>query len=388
MRRVFFLYIVLSSCLALGAQEKVCQGRVVDAATGEAMPYAQVYVGGGRGAMTNAEGEFCVKVSERDTIRFSYVGYEKLSMEASMVPEVVALKPFSQTLHEIVVEPFDKDSILRRIIGNLRKDYSQNRKERHVFFMRALLRNSEDSYLIENLLTARSAVSLRELQTLSGRFGLNAEGKESGMGLGYTNIQHMAEVAPRTSQSLYWQDAVKPLTSLRTVRKYYDVELQRLHGSEGESLYLITFRLAGQHAKALGQRRYLTGTAYVDAGSLRLLRFDGEVNNASQWVNFKRQPSRIEFRLAFSHADGYTSVQNLAVWGGSEEMKYRVLLYRVGDGTPASSPEGRTERNLLKSVNEAGYDSTLWERYDIVKRTQEEERAASRDRVRTRYGSN
>ncbi|MBR1499839.1 MAG: carboxypeptidase-like regulatory domain-containing protein [Bacteroidaceae bacterium] len=368
------------SCLTLGAQEKVLQGRVVDAETGEALPYAQVYVDGGRGAMTNAEGEFCVKVSERGTIRFSYVGYEKLETEASTVPQVIALKPFSQTLREVVVDSFDKDSILSRIIEKLRNDYSQNKSERHGYFMRTLLHDGDDSYLIESLLTACPAVNLRELLTLSGRSGMNAEGDVSSMGLGYTNIQHMAEVGPRTSHAPYWQNAVGPLNSMRTVRKFYDVELQRQNGSEGERLYLITFRLSGRHAKALGQRRYLTGTAYVDAGSLRMLRFDGEVNNASQWVNFSRQPARIEFRMTFDHTSGYTSVQNLAVWGGGEEMRYHALLYRVEDISPASSPEGHSDRNLLKSVDEAGYDSALWERYDIVKRTEEEERAASRDR--------
>lgn len=379
-RGFLFSYLILSSCLILCAQEKTFRGRVVDARTGEPMLSVSVVAGGSRRSLTNAEGEFCVRVSERDTVRFSYVGYETLDMEASGIPETIAMKPFTRTLMEVVVEAPDKDSILSRIIKNLQKEYSQNKGKRQGYFMRTLLQNRDDSYLIESLLTACSAVNLRDLLMLSGRAGLNDEGSESGMGLRYTNMQHMAEIGPSTSRSIYWQNAIKPLDNMAMLRKYYDTEFQTLHGSKGEKLYCITFQLNNRHGDDTSHRRCLTGKVYVDAASLHLLRFDGEVENASQWVDFNRKPARILFRLTFDHSPNYTSVQNLAVWGGGEEMRYHVLLYRVEDGSLASPQKGYSDRNLLKSVDEAGYDSTLWERYNIVKRTEEEERAASKDR--------
>ena len=56
-------------------------------------------------------------------------------------------------------------------------------------------------------------------------------------------------------------------------------------------------------------------------------------------------------------------------------MKYKGVIFNVqDDGLAASS--GAVGDNILRAVDNAGFDSTLWDRYDIVKRTKEEEAAA------------
>ena len=374
-----FLLIILFP-VTIWAQEMMVQGRVVDAETGEIMPYALIYMSNGRGTMSNFEGEFCLSVSQQDVLTFSYVGYEKLSVKAVELPPIIKLKSFEKMLGEVVVEPIEEMNILKQVIRHLKQDYSKHKKEKQGYFLRVLLKNKEDSYLIESLMAGYSAVNLREAETLSGTNGLNVEGDESNMGLRLTNIHKLAEIGASTYQSVYWREVIKPLTSMTMIRKYYRVHVETLYSSDGEKLYRFIFHWNDRYTKSLGRRRYLTGTLYVDAKSRRLLRFDGEVNNAYQWVNNQRTPSSIKFHVNYAYTYGYAAVNNIAFEGGNEEMKYQGLLFCIQDDSFFTTSSGFSETNILHAVDEAGYNPVLWERYNIVKRTKEEERAAFGDK--------
>ena len=377
---IVLFFITLCSTRAQ-AQDFVLQGRVVDAETGEPLPYTAIYVEKGRGALTNIEGDYRLSVSNQDVLTFSFVGFEKLKLKASEVPRVIQLKPFSSALKEVEVVPIDELDILKQVINNLKQDFSKHKKDRQGYFMRTLLKNEEDSYLIESLMTARSAVNLREEEMLSGRTGLNYEGNISRMELRLTNIQKVTEIGPSAFMSDYWEKAIKPLHNLSATRKYYDTDLETLFGSKGEKMYRITFRLNEKERSKwreeyLSERRHIVGTAFVDAESLRLLRFEGKVENAFQNVNWHRQPTDISFQMSYDYSQGFASVNNLAFEGGNEKMKYKGVIFNVqDDGLAASS--GAVGDNILRAVDNAGFDSTLWDRYDIVKRTKEEEAATT-----------
>jgi hypothetical protein len=100
------------------------------------------------------------------------------------------------------------------------------------------------------------------------------------------------------------------------------------------------------------------------------------VGNAYQWVNYQRLPSTIKFHINYDCTRGYAAVSNLAFEGGNKKMTYRTLLFNIQDDGLFATSSGYSGGNILYSVDEAGYDSTLWERYNIVKRTREEERIA------------
>ena len=379
MRGVLLFFSVLMVSVSAWAQEVELQGRVVDAETGEALPYVSIYVKEGKGALTNADGEFMLCVSKEDILTFSYVSYEKRRIIASEVPKVVRLKAFERMLSEVVVKPVNERKVLKQVMRNLKQDYKIHKEERQGYYLRALMKNSKDSYLVESLMAGLSAVNLRNAETLSGRSGKNAKGGESEMKLRLTNIHHLAELGARTYQSAYWESVIKPLTSMAMIKKYYKVGMETLHGSDGEKLYRFTFQWNDKHTKDIGQRRYLTGTTDVDAKNLRLLRFEGNVGNAYQWVNFQRTPTTIKFHMSYDYSRGYAAVSNIAVEGGNDRMKYRTLLFDIPDDDLFAKSSGYSGGNILYSVDVAGYDSTLWERYDIVKRTKEEEIAAFGD---------
>ena len=377
MRRLLFFLLLLWTVWASGQDEMLTvTGRVVDAATGEPLPYAAVYKQNGMGTLTNVDGDFRLNASPQDILTFSFIGFEKTTMQAWEVPSRVRLKPYEQALREVEVRPVDKLDVLAAVIKNLKRDFSRHKKDRQAYFMRTLLKNDKDSYLIESLMGWSSAVNLRECETFSGIFGMNAEGEKSSIKLRLTNIHHMAEIGPSAFMSSYWEKAVKPLYSPSMARKYYAVELETRSSEMGEKLFRITFRLKNKVAKKLGNRRCLTGMALVDAETLRLLRFEGEVENAYQSVNLNRLPTTIRFHVCYNYSRGFASVSNIAVQGGNEEMSYKSLLFGIQADSLVAAGGGFVGDNFIYALGNAGRDSTLWERYNIVVRTKEEERIA------------
>lgn len=74
-----FLAFLLAS-LGLSAQNTIIRGRVTDAATGEPMPYTNVYVEGKFiGTLTDDEGKYELNVNKRaDTLTASALGFKIL----------------------------------------------------------------------------------------------------------------------------------------------------------------------------------------------------------------------------------------------------------------------------------------------------------------------
>ena len=381
MRIIITLFFVLLPVLAQ-SQTLALHGRVVDAETGAPLPYAAIYLEKGRGAMTNADGDFSLSVLQGDVLTFSFIGFERQIFVAAEVPKVVKLMPFEQALDEVTVHPVNELDIVRQVIKNLKTDFSRNKRARQSYFLRALLKNDEDSYLIESILSARSSVNLREEELLSARRGQNQEGDDSRMNLQFTNLQRVIEIGPSAFANSYWLKAIKPLHSLSTTKKYYKVDVEKLSGSNGERLYRLTFSMNDKHRpqwqeESLADRRQIVGTAYVDAEKLRLLRFDGMVENAYQRVDFIRMPTDIRFRLTYNYSHGYASVSNLSFEGGNDRMRYRGILFDIPNDSLLTVQPKAVGSNILSAADDAGFDSTLWSRLDIVKRTAEEERVAS-----------
>ncbi|MCR5434264.1 MAG: carboxypeptidase-like regulatory domain-containing protein [Bacteroidaceae bacterium] len=361
----------------LYAQLQEVRARVVDAETGEKMAYVSVYLGEARGTLTNDDGVFQIQASEQDVLVFSYVGYEKQKIKASSLPATIKMKPFVKTLKEVVVTPVEAKEILKEVMRHLSEDYKSHKKTTKGYFVRHLISNAEDSYLVEGFLMACSAVNLRNEAFLSAIGGKNTEGKESIIRLTSTNIHLLTEVGARTYQSTYWRPTIKPLESMRTIRKYYQADIETLFGENGDKLYRITFIWNHKRTESLRNTRYITGTLYVDAKTCRAMSFDGVVNNAYQWVDFFRRPSHIKFHMDYDYTDGYAAVSNLSVNGGNEMMKYRILLFNVSDADLPQDNQVSMGSNTLDAVYRVGTDSTLWTK-EIILRTKQEEEIARR----------
>ena len=74
MKRTFSLLWLMLFTLYSWAQE-VFQSKVVDAETGEPLPYASIHISNGRGTLSNLDGYFSIEAGADDSLRISYIGY-------------------------------------------------------------------------------------------------------------------------------------------------------------------------------------------------------------------------------------------------------------------------------------------------------------------------
>lgn len=121
----YLLILLLTTVLT----DSFCQsigGRIIDESTGEPLDYVNVRILNTKlGTVSGRGGEFQLKISNSekdDTVRFSYIGYETLSIPVRKFRpsnlEEVRLKPKSLTLNEVVVAVKSET----RMLGNPKVD--------------------------------------------------------------------------------------------------------------------------------------------------------------------------------------------------------------------------------------------------------------------------
>jgi hypothetical protein len=87
----FYLTLILLSLAAFCNAQKIIKGIVVDSATFAPLPFVNIQLKSSpRGTSTDSEGNFSMLASEKDTLLFSIVGYQRLELplfdyEASVI---------------------------------------------------------------------------------------------------------------------------------------------------------------------------------------------------------------------------------------------------------------------------------------------------------------
>lgn len=377
MRKIllFLLFILLSE--STWAQEVLVQGRVVDAKTGERLPYVSIYAGEGRGTLTNDDGEFKLNVPDGDTLKFSYIGYNKQTFVANQVPGTIRLKPYTTQMKEVTIQIMNKKNVLKRTIKNLKQDYMNHGKMGGTFFYRTMTEMDKGTFMAEAFMKAFSVVNIRSATIVSGVQGRDTDEDEDIIKFDHSNAHRLIEVGPTTYDSQFWQRAIRPLRSYSTLRRHYDITMQHLHGEDGKSLYKIDFAWKQHQLPEYRHKRNISGTAYIDAKTCRLLRFDGTCNNYSvRYGALGSYPTAINFHLEYDYSKDAASVSHLAIHGGTTVSEFRSLLFAIDKDDVKQNELWGTGSNIVTALQDAGYDSTLWAEYDIIKRTKDEEEVA------------
>lgn len=373
----FFILMVLALCPLAGlAEELTLQGRVVDAETGQSLPYVNILVDDTVRTLTNIDGEFKLQADEEAELTFSFIGYDRLNIKAKKLPEVIKLKPYATLMQEVTVMPMTEEELIGRIIDSLKADYHVGKKWTRKYFFRALMEENTVSFVAEAFMTACPVVNVRSAEVTSGLQSYDKSSGKEQMNINSSNIHRLIEVAPKTYATTFWKPLVKPLAAIPTWKDFYTTKVETIRGEEDKELYRITFSWRKSLLPMDYHRPHITGTAYVDAETCRLLRFDGSANNCKVRLGVLSEPINIDFHLEYDYAGNVASVSNLAIHGSNDFLKYRVLLFALeevrqdGDGTKASGS------NIVKALEDAGYDESEWSRYDIIKRTRQEEHIA------------
>ena len=366
------LFFSLLLCLPIGAQQTF-RARVVDAETGEALPFARVNTSENRATLSNRDGYFTIVGTEEDVLTVSFVGYEKKSVKAGSLPATIRLKPMTMEMGEIVVRPLPVKEILSRIRKKLHEERFRNMHKMSLYFFRSLIKRTDGTNeMLEGFYSAFSHINIKGLNVISGQ--THIEGNDSTRPLLNTNFHKLFSLAPVIYDESLWEQALQPLGDSKAQQKAFDADITSMHDEDGRHIYKIKFLFNGKSPIRWDGKTLIQGTLYVDAKTYGLLHFDGQLLGMEQKFNGELMAMDLTFHVDYTHERGFTEVAHISFDGGNHVLSYHCLLFMVDKMRMPT--ERSITRNLVVGILNTGYDASLWEKYDIIQRTEEEERIA------------
>lgn len=135
MRRAVSCIVLMLCCNFALAQQIVVDAHVVDASTGEVLPFTAIQSKKtGSGTIVNYDGDFSMRVDADDELLISFIGYEKVTFKACDLPKVISLTPWDISLPEVTVTT--GEGILMNASKLLAKELEKYKKNRSQYFMR------------------------------------------------------------------------------------------------------------------------------------------------------------------------------------------------------------------------------------------------------------
>lgn len=395
MKRLFiYLWSVVLCTLSIFGQERLDSvgAVVVDADTGEPVPYVSVYVSPSCGTISNYDGEFSLECLPSDVLRISCIGYEKVSRKASELfrkaqaqaePDTIRMKPLASTLRELTV--VGTDDLLGRLVRKMQKEARKNVKAEGRYFFRLSTRYPGTDELAEAFLTAKSCVQMRDIHFHSGIRGLLSEGKIDNpdlKGLGRTNLHVFLRLAPILLFEDAWDFAIVPSDIVLSRKgKLLSVTSTSFTDDDGSEICKMNFTAETDNPSFT----ILEGIMYVDRKKCQLLRFDGEVKGLHiRFYDHARQRSSIEMvgctlHVDYRHDHGFTEIANMSGTILRDNVMVRYILFNLGEKEVTFNRTVYSGNDMIETIDKVGFDSTLWAMTGIVKRTQAEERVAFGD---------
>ena len=358
----------------------VIEATVVDAETGEPLPFASISVVPPRHAstITNAEGGFRIAVMEGDKLRFTYAGYQSLTLSPKAVGRKVKLKPATLMISEVNVKALPLKEIRKETVRQKKK---HRRKTADYYYRQTAFVDSTCYEYVEAFLSGKSAVALNDLKLISGRYAGVRPDTASGQILQfYKNFFTFSQIELATSRSkLDPSDDVMPLYERASV--LYDIDYDVLSDS-ASCLYVIRF----QPKDYIKGSTILGCTLYVDSASNHILRCDGSGRNFRILQQYpkalKRKdevlPVTFNFSINMTEENGFTEVQSVYVdtyhYVDSTLVRTKSTLFNVG--AHEGGKKGRDlkfEDDLHKRIEKQEYDRDFWRKNEFVRRTRIEE---------------
>ncbi len=209
MKKLLVIMLLQTFCLAMFSQTKSEESRVVDAVSGEPLPYAGVYVSPELGTMTNDEGFFHLDAEAGQPIRISYIGYETLQTTWSGQAQTYRLKPLATDMREVTV--LSPDLILWNVALKLHKEYKGKRRKKANYFYRLTNIYSGVTDMTEAFLSARSAVNIRNMEFYNGRSVRQTRYSRISSNVEYTNLQQLVCMGPAIEDNPFWKHTMRPI---------------------------------------------------------------------------------------------------------------------------------------------------------------------------------
>ena len=394
MNRLLISMVLFWTQLVAGAQTMRFEATVIDAVTHDHLPFASVYLSPQISTITNLDGMFVIDCEPDDILRISYVGYSNMTIKASQMQGIVALKPHEHLLPDVVVLPV-KPLINKICKETLKQKRMHKNKTSEFFYRQTAFADSTCYEFLEAFLDGGSGVALHDLRLMTGRYaGIVPDSAHFYSYFGNFFTFSELEVAATYASPSRDVDCV-PL--FRNYEKYYNCSY-RVIDEDGNRIFVIDFFPKPEKVSAFA---IIGATLFVDEKTLHLRRIVGQGYNF--WVvtrvpkvrgikvyNHYMLPTTFLFDINLTEERGFPEVQSAFVQSfhvfEGQKMTTRSTLFNLSMNENVKSTnffqrlfkkrkaKMKFDAKIQEVIDKQGYDSVFWNKNEIVRRTSVEQR--------------
>lgn len=247
---IFLLFSQAAFC-----QQQLIEGKIVDAETGEPIPFASIgVIGTSKGVSSNLNGQFTLPVSGLVSLKITCVGYETLVINTAANVHLIQMKPSATQLNQIVVfsKAVDPKKIVSKAFGNINRNYINQPFLQKFFYRHYCKDDSVYGRLIEAFVDVWKQDGYRSFQKSAGdkeqirvtqlRRSLDntvmAQGHEP---ISIGNILQADVVGYQTAQRTDHPSFYTDVSDLRTDLENYSFTFKGITSYDGDEVYEITY---------------------------------------------------------------------------------------------------------------------------------------------------
>lgn len=393
MMKRFVMWVLMMCVLPIIAlaQQIDVKARVVDEA-GKAMPYANIYIEGRKCVLTDNEGKFSIRIDANAKVKIFCVGYETMNMKASDIRRTIRMKGLS--VGEVVV--LSDYGILKKVAEKLAADYKANRNRETHYFNRMTMVCDWETEMVENLISAKSAVNLRDMKLVSGRYWAKAmNGTDVQSSLGIVGMARTMAIGAQVYECPIWEEnLIMPLMvidSPKELKKKFVIKKETLTDSDGRLIYRFTFDTKKKRESyinvsitstrmrlvSVDEPSPVTGQLYVDAETFGVLKYNAKAEGLN-FILYKTAmdvdfTADMDVNINYTQRNGYAEIADMNVFLGKGQVLYRSSLVNVEEYAKGAGEGQLIGKNMIETINAMGCDEALMAKCNIIQRNEEEQ---------------
>lgn len=287
-----WLIFIIISFICDSVKAQILRSTVCDSITKQPLLGASVYNKSGNiGTITNAEGQFSIRLKGKETFSVSHIGYITKHFEAKNIPDTVWLSE-NNLLNEIVVIPDSALKVLlRKAYQNIEKNYAQTPTYLTGFYREVFenLTAKNFNYFSESFLkvytppyTLRGAEHTGQLKLLKSRTIKHP-----------TFQKEVTRYVGGPFLPLYSNKVLKRTPGINPKNfKDYLYELEKITTYQGREVYIINYHDPDSTT---------TTKVYIDKQSLAYIKFEIERQRKRDIAGFKQSATKEQ--LLFENKD-------------------------------------------------------------------------------------
>ena len=371
----------------------VVKGTVVDERKENPIPYCNIgIVGEAVGSMTNQDGQFVLKISEKykqDTLSFSSIGFEVQYHpinDFSGQPVSIELTRKTYQLKPIDVVRYDPMVVLDKIDQNISENYEHEYTLLTTFYREIIQENEEYTDVSEAVLQVLKAPYRKEIVDDHVKF---LKGRKGAVSKPFSDIRFRLKGGPYYITKL---DLVKNNESFINpeFRHLYSYDFEKKTMLDGRETVIITFNPIYNLRDILFE-----GKIYVDVETWAIAR--AEFNYTKQGLKEARNtliqkepkhckaiPTELEYSVQYKYINQKWYVQSarssLIIKINNKDQKEKTKFHSIAEILITNIEKGDFDRFTKQEIfrsNEiftdkiVSYDKNFWQNYNVIQPEQE-----------------